>query len=115
MVKAVAAEIGAARTGLRISPRNPYNDIDEPAPEAVYTALVREIEPLGLAYLHVMEAVEIRELTLALRKQFSGTFILNALTDGPTGPDDHTIVDDGIADLVSYGALFIANLTCRPG
>ncbi|MFB6778208.1 alkene reductase [Streptomyces sp. NPDC056352] len=109
VVKAVAAEIGAERTGLRISPGNPYNDIDEPAPDAVYTALVGEIEPLGLAYLHVLEAVEIRELTLALRKQFSGTFVINALTDGPTGPDDHSVIDDGIADIISYGALFIAN------
>ncbi|GAA1327146.1 hypothetical protein GCM10009647_064800 [Streptomyces sanglieri] len=109
MVKAVAAEIGAERTGLRISPGNPYNDIDEPAPDAVYTALVREIEPLGLAYLHVLEAVQIRELTLALRKQFSGTFVLSALTDGPTGPDDHSVVDDGLADIIAYGALFIAN------
>ncbi|MFF2326148.1 MULTISPECIES: alkene reductase [unclassified Streptomyces] len=109
VVKAVAAEIGAARTGLRISPGNVYNDIDEPAPDAAYTALVREIEPLGLAYLHVLEAVEIRELTLALRKRFSGTFIVNVLTDGPTGPDELAVIDDGIADIISYGALFIAN------
>ncbi|MEU3219631.1 alkene reductase [Streptomyces sp. NPDC006971] len=109
VVKAVAAEIGAERTALRISPGNPYNDIDEPAPEAVYTALVRAIDPLGLAYLHVLEAVEMRELTLALRKQFSGVLVLNAHTDGPTGPDDHTLVDDGTADVISYGALFIAN------
>ncbi|MFF4666630.1 alkene reductase [Streptomyces sp. NPDC001282] len=109
VVKAVSAEIGAERTALRISPGNPYNDIDEPAPEAVYTALVRAIDPLGLAYLHVLEAVEMRELTRALRKQFSGVLVLNAHTDGPTGPDDHTLVDDGTADVISYGALFIAN------
>lgn len=109
VVKAVAAEIGAGRTALRISPGNPYNDIDEPAPEAVYTALVREIDPLGLAYLHVLEAVETRGLTRALRELFSGVLVLNAHTDGPTGPDDHTLVDDGTADVISYGALFIAN------
>ncbi|MFD3653752.1 alkene reductase [Streptomyces sp. NPDC058620] len=109
VVKAVVAEIGPERTALRISPSNPYNGIEEPAPDAVYTALVREIEPLGLAYLHVLEGVEIRELTLALRKQFTGTFVLNVLTEGPTGPEDHTVIDDGIADIVSYGALFLAN------
>ncbi|GAA2989821.1 alkene reductase [Streptomyces fulvorobeus] len=109
VVKAVAAEIGPERTALRISPSHPYNGIEEPAPEAVYTALVREIEPLGLAYLHLLEGVEIRELTLALRKQFSGALVLNVRTDGPTGPGDHTVIDDGIADLVSYGALFLAN------
>ncbi|MFE2295821.1 alkene reductase [Streptomyces sp. NPDC059452] len=109
VVKAVAAEIGAARTGLRISPANPYNDIDEPAPDAVYTALVQEIEPLGLAYLHILENAPIRELTLALRKAFTGTVLINVHSDGPTGPDAHTVIDDGIADLISYGALFLAN------
>ncbi|MCX4651584.1 alkene reductase [Streptomyces microflavus] len=109
VVKAVAAEIGAARTGLRISPSNPYNDIDEPAPDAVYTALAQEIEPLGLAYLHILEDAPIRELTLALRKVFTGTVLINVHSDGPTGPDDHTVIDDGIADLISYGVLFLAN------
>ncbi|MEV1047386.1 alkene reductase [Streptomyces sp. NPDC049916] len=109
VVKAVAAEIGPGRTALRISPGNPYNDIDEPAPEAAYTALVREIEPLGLAYLHVLEAVPMRELTLGLRKAFSGTLMINVYTEGVTGPDDHTVIDDGVADLISYGALFLAN------
>ncbi|MET9976660.1 alkene reductase [Streptomyces microflavus] len=109
VVKAVAAEIGAARTGLRISPSNPYNDIDEPAPDAVYTALVQEIEPLGLAYLHILEDAPIRELTLVLRKVFTGAVLINVHSDGPTGPDDHTVIDDGIADLISYGVLFLAN------
>lgn len=109
VVRAVAAEIGAERTGLRISPGNPFNGMEEAAPEAVYTALVAALEPLGLAYLHILEQVEIRELTLALRKQFSGTVVLNVFTEGPTGPEHHTVIDDGIADLISYGALFLAN------
>jgi N-ethylmaleimide reductase len=45
--KAVAAEIGAARTAIRISPGNPYNDIHEPEPEAVYTALVSRAGAAG--------------------------------------------------------------------
>ncbi|GGP83682.1 alkene reductase [Streptomyces melanogenes] len=110
VVKAVAAEIGAGRTALRISPANGYNDISEPAPEATYTALVRELEPLGLAYLHILEgAPDHRELTLTLRKLFGGTVVLNAATDGPTGPDALALIEDGTADLLSYGALFLAN------
>lgn len=109
VVKAVAAEIGGARTGLRISPSNGYNDIDEPAPDAVYTALAQEIEPLGLAYLHILEGAPIRDLTLALRKVFTGPVLINVHSDGPTGPDHLTVIEDGIADLISYGALFLAN------
>ncbi|MFD4504713.1 alkene reductase [Streptomyces sp. NPDC058457] len=108
-VKAVAEAVGAERTALRLSPGNPFNDIDEPEPEPAYAALVDAVEPLGLAYLHVMEVPGTRELTSALRKRFSGVFVLNPATEGPTGPAALDLVEDGTADLVSFGQLFLAN------
>lgn len=108
-VRAVAEAVGAHRTALRLSPGNPFNDISEPDPESTYTALVQALEPLGLAYLHIGEAPGQRELTQRLRKLFSGTFVLNPATDGPTGPDDLALVEDGTADLVAFGQLFLAN------
>ncbi len=109
VVEAVVAEIGAGRTALRISPSNPFNTIEETDAARTYAALVDAIEPLGLAYLHVLEAVDIREITLDLRKRFSGTLLVNAFTDGPTGPDALSVVEDGIADMISYGSLFVSN------
>ncbi|WP_432215532.1 alkene reductase [Streptomyces subrutilus] len=110
VVKAVAAAIGAERTGLRVSPGNPYNGISEPDPRPVYEALVKEIDGLGLAYLHVLEhGPEARETTLALRKQFSGPFVLNPATEGPTDHRALTLIEDGTADLLAFGALFLAN------
>lgn len=107
VTRAVAAEIGAARTGIRLSPGNPLNDITEPDPDETYIALVRELEPIGLGYVHLVENT--RDLTLALRKAFSGTLVLNARTEGPTSPDELVLIEDGIADLISYGVLFLAN------
>jgi N-ethylmaleimide reductase len=108
VTRAVAAEIGAARTAIRISPGNPLNGIgDESELEATYTSLVQQFEPIGLAYLHLVENT--RELTLVLRKNFSGTLILNAKTDGPTTPDELKLIEDGVADLISFGQLFLAN------
>lgn len=109
VVKAVAAEIGPERTALRISPSNPYNGVEEPEPDEVYLALADEIEPLGLAYLHILENADIRELTLALRKRYTGTIVINVLSEGATGPEALSVVEDGIADIISYGALFLAN------
>ncbi len=109
VTKAVVAEIGAARTGFRVSPGNPFNGITEPDPEPAYTALVRELAALDLAYLHVMEVGEIRELTARLRKEFGGTLILNPQTEGPTGHDALALVEDGTADVLAFGALFLAN------
>ncbi|MFE4829989.1 alkene reductase [Streptomyces sp. NPDC056672] len=107
VTRAVADEIGASRTAIRISPGNQYNSIVEPEPDAAYIALVKELEPLGLAYLHLIENT--RDLTVVLRKQFSGTLVLNAATEGFTGADELKLIEDGTADIVSYGALFLAN------
>ncbi|NEB80690.1 alkene reductase [Streptomyces sp. SID14478] len=108
-VKAVAEAIGPERTALRISPGNPYNSIGDGDALDTYPALVDALDPLGIAYLHVLEAGDIREVTTDLRKRFSGTFVLNALTEGPTDHTSLRLIEDGVADLVSFGALFLAN------
>jgi N-ethylmaleimide reductase len=109
LVRAVADAIGADRTGLRISPGNPLGDIDEPDPDPTYLALVRALEAIGPAYLHLTESAD-RALTLELRKRFSGVLILNARTEGrPSGPEELALIEDGTADMLSYGALFLAN------
>jgi N-ethylmaleimide reductase len=103
---AVADEIGADRTGLRISPGNPFNDIAESDTAELYPALVRALSPLGLAYLHVMHAGD-DALLGTLRALWPTTLILNrAGTDLPTRAKD---IDHGTADLVSVGALALAN------
>ncbi|MFC9424116.1 alkene reductase [Streptomyces sp. NPDC056987] len=111
--RAVAEAIGGDKVGFRLSPGNPYNDIDESDRtdvEATYTALVDALAPLGLAYLHHMEAPGIRDLVVRLRKAWPGTFVLNPFTGmEPTGPDELTLVEDGTADLIAYGGLFLAN------
>lgn len=110
VVRAVAAEIGPERTGLRISPANTLNDIAETETEELYTALLDAIEPVGIAYLHVLEtAPELRPLVLDLRKRFAGTFILNPSTEGPTSSESLALIEDGTTDLVAFGRLFIAN------
>ncbi|WP_433824784.1 alkene reductase [Actinoplanes sp. CA-015351] len=106
---AVAAAIGGARVGIRISPANPYNDMAEERVDELYTALLDGLAPLGLAYLHVVESPD-RELTRRLRAQWPGTFILNPFTHPQTtGPEALALIEDGTADLISYGALFLAN------
>ena len=110
IVEAVVSAIGAERTGLRISPGTTFNDIEEDDVEATYTALVDAIAPHELAYLHIVESsAEHRGLTRELRHRFSGPLVLNPATDGPTDHRALGLIDDGTADLLSFGALFLAN------
>ena len=109
VVDAICSAIGAARTALRISPANPFNDMRELDAHATYLALVDKLRPMRLAYLHVVEVGD-RELIRAMRTRFAGPFLLNPHTaPRQTGPDELRLIDDGTADLISYGALFLAN------
>jgi N-ethylmaleimide reductase len=109
VANAVSTAIGADRVGFRISPGNPFNDIAEDDLEELYGALLDGLASLRLGYLHLMESAD-RDLTLLLRKQWPGTFILNPHTQpDPTGPDALELVQDGTADLIAFGALFLAN------
>ncbi|MER5476819.1 alkene reductase [Streptomyces sp. NPDC002734] len=106
VVTAVAEEIGADRTGLRISPGNPFNDIAEPDTADLYPALLRVLAPLRIAYLHVVHAGD-RNLLDTLRTLWPTTLILNrAGTDLATRAKD---IANGTADLISVGALALAN------
>jgi N-ethylmaleimide reductase len=107
--RAVAAAIGADRTGLRISPANTLVDIAEDGYVETYLHLVDALNDLGLAYLHVLESTA-PDFTPLLRERWNGTFLLNPATPGSrTGPEHLALIDDGAADFVSFGKLFIAN------
>jgi N-ethylmaleimide reductase len=109
VARAVAAAIGADRLGLRISPSNPFNDIVEDDHRETYVALVDALAPLGLAYLHVAEGPD-TEFTATLRERWNGPLILNPFTPGAwTGPESLKRIENGDTDLVSFGALFLAN------
>ncbi|MFD8651442.1 alkene reductase [Streptomyces mirabilis] len=109
---AVAEAIGGHRTGFRISPGNPLNDIAEMDPadlEETYSALLAGLAPLGLAYLHLLEGPN-RDLTGRLRKNWPGVFVLNPFTHPePTGHDALSLIQDGTADMIAFGTLFLAN------
>ncbi|MFN6986307.1 MAG: alkene reductase, partial [Rhizobium oryzihabitans] len=55
VVDAVAEEIGAGRTGIRLSPVTPANDIFEADPQPLYNYVAEELGKRGLAFIHVVE------------------------------------------------------------
>ena len=56
VMAAVADEIGAGRTGLRLSPVTPVNDAQQDSDaQALFNHVVEQLAPLKLAFLHVIE------------------------------------------------------------
>jgi N-ethylmaleimide reductase len=115
VVRAVVAEIGPERVGLRISPGVTANGIHEDDPEDVYPALIAALSDLGLAYLHVVFADPDQPLFRAIREAWSGTLIANPALPWP-GPlpgdggkrHGERLLAAG-ADLISLGRAFLAN------
>jgi N-ethylmaleimide reductase len=107
---AVTKAIGGDKVGLRISPGNGLGDLTEDDLDQTYKTLVAAIADLDLAYLHIGEAAGQRPLTASLRAQWPGVLILNPATEpNPTGPNELALLEDRTADLISFGALFLAN------
>lgn len=110
--EAVAKEVGAGRTGVRVSPLTSFGDIADSDPQALFNRAIERIAPLGLAYVHVIEGETGGERQpqpfdyAAMRKPFKGAWIVNNGYDRAMAID---AVASGKADLVAFGRLFIAN------
>ena len=55
VAKVVTAEAGAERTGIRISPVTPANDISDSNPQPLFDYIVDHLNALKLIYIHVIE------------------------------------------------------------
>jgi 2,4-dienoyl-CoA reductase-like NADH-dependent reductase (Old Yellow Enzyme family) len=104
---AIAEEIGADRTAIRLSPGTKIWGIDEGAagPD-LYRYLVAELDKLGLAYLHIMHLGN-ETLLADIRQLWHQSLILSR----PGRPRDQIGIDvaSGLADLEAYGQLVLAN------
>lgn len=103
---AVAGEIGSGRTGFRISPGNPFNDIVEEDVPELYGALVQGLAPLELAYLHVAHGGD-EGLLAAIRRDWPGALLVNR--GGASLDERAQDIERGLADVVTVGAMVLAN------
>jgi N-ethylmaleimide reductase len=110
--KAVAAEVGADRTGIRLSPVTPANDVSDSNPQPLFDHIVDQLNALKLVYIHVIEGATGGPRDIApfdydsLRKRFSGTYIANNGYDFKLATE---VLEKNKADLIAFGKLFISN------
>ncbi|KAA9394867.1 alkene reductase [Kocuria coralli] len=113
VIRAVAEEIGAGRTAVRISPEHNIQgvpEVDHGDVTATYDALIDGVNDLGLAYLSVLHAAVDGDLVTHLRHRFNGAFLLNSGFGANTALEEaEHIVDEGVADAVVVGRPIIAN------
>jgi N-ethylmaleimide reductase len=112
VAKAVTSAIGPEKTGIRISPVTPANDISDSNPQALFDHIVDQLNALKLVYIHVIEGATGGPRDIApfdytsLRKRFKGAYMANNGYDLALA---NQVLDAGSADLIAFGKPFISN------
>lgn len=120
VMTAIAQAIGGERTGLRLSPVTPANDVQDDHPQPLFEHVARQLGPLNLAFIHVIEGATggARDHTqgdapfdyAAMRAAWraaggQGAWITN-------NGFNRTLAEQSLAqgaDLVAFGRSFLAN------
>jgi N-ethylmaleimide reductase len=101
---------GKHRVGVRLSPENSFNDMNDSNPQQTFNVVANRLSDFPLAYLHILEGDMMtgeRQLDyMALRKCFNGYYMAN---NGYELESGNAALAEGRADMVAYGKWFIAN------
>ncbi len=114
VVEAVSSVCGSDRVGIKLSPSNTFYGIFDTDPQATFTYVLSALSSLNLAYVHLMEPNEedlaVRDVLNPVLPIFRPVYQGNIITNG--GYDKlkgNEVLANNLADLVSFGRLFIAN------
>jgi N-ethylmaleimide reductase len=105
VLQAMASVDGADKVGMRICPGFPFNDVKDPNAAETFEHLLKTIQPLDMAYLHVMRASPLDVYALA-RDHFNGNIIINGGFNAQSG--NKAVAEKGAA-AVAFATLYIAN------
>jgi N-ethylmaleimide reductase len=110
VLDAVCAVWPARRVGVRLTPENGFNSMSDSNPQRHFSYFLEQLSWRGLAYVHVLEGdMATKASTVdyhALRSRFAGPYIAN---NGYDLARAQAAVRRGAADLIAFGAQFLAN------
>ena len=115
VMQELISAVGSDKVGIKISPYHPYGDMVLDDPAATYTYLIGELNKLDFAYVELMR----RSLYFPSPShypsddeiQLFGSMIQQAViaNSGYDKASAEAELEKGIAKLVSFGTLFLAN------
>ncbi|RYH31398.1 MAG: alkene reductase, partial [Alcaligenaceae bacterium] len=112
VVDAVSTVWGAGKVGVRISPINQFNTIQDSNPQELFNQVARALAARNIAYLHVIEQDGTGKTPaesfdwMALRSAFAGVYMANGSYDKERATK---ALATGAADLIAFGKLFLTN------
>jgi N-ethylmaleimide reductase len=110
VMDAVTGAVGRDRVGVRISPQNTQNDIDDGDPQVLFNHVAKSLANRA-AYLHIIEGDTSGNPVpsfdyVALKRLFGGVVIANNNFDRTRA---NAAIFEGRADMVAFGKPFISN------
>jgi N-ethylmaleimide reductase len=110
VLEAVTKEIGSGRVGVRLSPLNSFNSMQDSDPVGWLRFLAEHLNRFNLAYLHLMRAdffgVQQADVIPIAREHFKGHLMVNM---GYSAEEAAETIRNGMADSVAFGTAFLAN------
>jgi 2,4-dienoyl-CoA reductase-like NADH-dependent reductase (Old Yellow Enzyme family) len=111
---AVANEVGADRTSVRLSPNGETQGCDDSNPVALFTAAAAALQEINIAFLELREqktfgnfgTSDVPRVSPDIRKVFSNPLVLNQEYRLDSAQAD---IASGLADAISFGRPFISN------
>jgi 2,4-dienoyl-CoA reductase-like NADH-dependent reductase (Old Yellow Enzyme family) len=97
---------GPGRVGMHLAPRGDSHGVSDSDRETTFSYVARELGRRRLAFIAAREHPGADALGPKLRAAFGGVFVANEALNQQTGQQ---LLDEGNADAVAYGKLFIAN------
>ncbi|MFW2374252.1 MAG: alkene reductase [Gammaproteobacteria bacterium] len=110
VVSAVCDAIGNDKVGVRLSPENSFNSMQDSDAQNTFNYVVAMLNGFKLAYLHVLEGDMMNQQRsldyLQFKQRFDGPYMANCGYDYDKA---QAAILNGAADFVSFGIPFIAN------
>jgi N-ethylmaleimide reductase len=110
VMDAVTNAVGGERVGVRISPQNSQNDIDDSDPQALFNHVAKNLASKEIAFLHIIEGDTSGKPVpkfdyVALKRLFGGSVIANNNFDRARA---NAAITEGRADMIAFGKPFIS-------
>jgi len=110
VLDAVLEVLPADQVGIRLSPENRFNSMNDSNPQAHFDYFISQLNERNLAYLHLLEGDMLggaREVNYrALRDAYNGVYMAN---NGYDKTRAQAALANGDCDLVAFAVPFIAN------
>lgn len=114
VVDRLIAELGAGRTGVRLSPNGESQGADDSDPESIFVPAAAMLQGKNIAFLEMREQnptstfgkTDVPKLSPAIRRVFTNPLFLNQDYDLADAQAD---LDSGLADGIAFGRDYIAN------